>query len=147
MKKDNDNTWLGFFKKILKFTGFSVIAVIVVIIIVIVWVLYNERNEEKIGTTYLKCEKNYLAFDDRYIYSQWDGLENDWEISLDITKKNKRVVEAEFKFEDGKGMYVIDRINGTIELKDSTKDKTLFKRNCIKIQKTDLPESKEEPKF
>ena len=82
-----------------------------------------------------------------YIRSNWDGLEKDWEVSLDVTKINKRVVEAKFKFDGGEGQYTIDRINGTMELKNLTEDKILATRNCIKIKKTDLPNSKETPKF
>ncbi|WP_440915725.1 hypothetical protein [Candidatus Pelagibacter sp.] len=147
MKKEKNDTWLGFFKKTLKVTGFIIVALILVVVAIIGWVIYNERNAERIGTIYLKCENNLLAFDDRKIYSNWDGLEKNWEVSLDITEKNKRIVEAKFKFDGGEGLYTIDRINGTIELKNLTKNEILTKKNCIKIKKSDLPESKETPKF
>lgn len=144
MKKD---TWLDFFKKTLKVTGYTTIAIIIFVVGLFAWVFYAERDTERIGTTYLKCGKKYIAFDDLRIYSQWDGLEEDWEVDINITKKNKRVVEAKFNFDDGKGIYIIDRIKGTMELKDLTNDKTLVTRTCKKISKSDLPESKEEPKF
>jgi len=147
MKKDNNNTWLGFFKKILKYTGFSIIAVIAIIVIIFGWLFYSERNVEKIGTIYLKCEDNFLAFDSNKIYANWDGLEQNWGVSLDITEKNKRIVEAKFNFKDGEATYTIDRIKGTIELKNLTKDEILTKQDCMKINKKDLPESTVTPKF
>ena len=147
MSKKSDDTWLGFFKKTLKITGYTVIAIVVLITGSIGWFLYTQDDDDTFKTTYLKCEKNYLAFDHNYIYSQWDGLEEDWKIDIDITKKNKRVVEAEFNFKDGKGIYIIDRIKGTMELKNLTENKTLVKKTCERIVKSDLPESKEEPKF
>ena len=36
---------------------------------------------------------------------------------------------------------------GTTELKNLTENKTLVKKTCERIVKSDLPESKEEPKF
>ena len=148
MKKDKKETWLDFFKKALKVTSLTLVAILVLIISSVIWVTYQDRKAvDAIGTVYLNCEGRFIAFNDIYLRSQWDGLENDWEVSLDITKKNKRVVEAKFRFEDGEGLYTIDRINGHIELKDLTNNKILAKRDCIKIEKTELPASKEVPKF
>ena len=154
MKKEKNDTWLGFFKKTLKVTGLTIVGITIIFIGIVIWLIYNEKNYSKgptksdlIGTVYLNCENKFIAFNDIYMRSQWDGLEKDWEISLDITKINKRVVEAKFNFDGGEGIYTIDRINGTIELKNLTEDKILAKRNCIKIEKTDLPDSKETPKF
>ena len=84
------------------------------------WVLYSERGKERIGNTYLNCENKFIVFDDVYLFSLWNGLEEDWEVSLDITIINKRVVETKFNFDGGEGLYTINRINGTIELKNLT---------------------------
>jgi hypothetical protein len=79
--------------------------------------------------------------------SKWDGLENKWNVSLDTTKINKSVVEAEFFAKNEKYIYIIDRINATIELKNLTTKESLGKRKCVKIKKKDLPKSKVTPKF
>jgi len=143
MKKTNDKTWLSFFKKTLKvFT-----LLLLVVVIIFVYIIYSEKDND--GKTYLNCEeKFFLAFDTRSVYSTWDGLEKKWKVNLDITKINKKVIEAEFEFQDGKGIYIIDRVKGTIELKNLTKMESLVTRkNCKKIKKSDLPKSKISPKF
>ena len=80
-------------------------------------------------------------------------MEKNWKISLDVTKKNKSVVEAEFTYGSNTpqgettGIYIIDRINGTIELKNLSDNKSLALRKCKKIKKSQLPKSKVNPKF
>tara|TARA_R110002020_G_scaffold109727_2_gene253814 strand:+ start:7 stop:453 length:447 start_codon:yes stop_codon:yes gene_type:complete len=148
MKKDNNDTWLAFFKRTLKISGIILICIIVIIGLLIGWFLFKEKDTlDNKGITYLNCEDHFLSFTDYKINSSWDGLENKWNVSLDTTKINKSVVEAEFDFKDGKGIYIIDRINATIELKNLTTKESLAKRKCIKIKKKDLPKSEVTPKF
>ena len=148
MKKNNNDTWLAFFKRTLKISGIILICVIVIIGILIGWFLFKEKDSlVNKGTTYLNCEKKLVAFTNYSMLSQWDALEEEWELSLDVSKINKSVVEAEFDFKDGKGIYIIDRINATIELKNLTTKESLAKRKCVKINKKDLPKSKVTPKF
>ena len=151
MKKNNE-TWLSFFKKTLKVTGITILVLVLGTISIIGFMIYNYEERDP-WTTYLNCEERYLAFDKYNVYSQWDGLEKKFNINLDVTKINKSVVEAEFLHGsdtaegEKKAMYKIDRIEGTIELKSITDNKTLVKRNCKKIKKNQLPKAKISPKF
>ena len=152
MMKKNNETWLSFFKKTLKVTGITILVLVLGTISIIGFMIYNyEENNQ--WTTYLNCEDRYIAFDKYNMYSQWDGLEKNWKISLDVTKKNKSVVEAEFTYGSNTpqgettGIYIIDRINGTIELKNLSDNKSLALRKCKKIKKSQLPKSKVNPKF
>ena len=93
MKKEKNDTWLSFFKKTLKITGLTIVAIVIIIIGIVIWLINNEKNSSKdptkfdlIGTVYLNCENKFVAFNDIYIRSNWDGLEKDWEVSLDVTK-------------------------------------------------------------
>jgi hypothetical protein len=148
MKKNNNDTWLAFFKRTLKITGIILICIIVIIGLLIGWFLFKEKDIlDNKGTTYLNCENHFLSFTDYSMSSKWDGLENKWNVSLDTTKINKSVVEAEFFSKNGKFIYIIDRINATIELKNLTTKESLGKRKCVKINKKDLPKSKVTPKF
>ena len=148
MKKNNNDTWLAFFKRTLKISGIILICIIVIIGLLIGWFLFKEKDIlDNKGTTYLNCEKKLLAFTNYSMRSQWDALEEEWELSLDVSKINKSVVEAEFDVKNGKFIYIIDRINATIELKNLTTKESLAKRKCVKINKKDLPKSKVTPKF
>ena len=148
MKKNNNDTWLGFFKRTLKISGIILICIIVLIGVLIGWFIYNEKDDlDSRGITYLNCENRFVSFTNYTVNSSWDGLEKKWGVSLDITKINKSVVEAKFDTKDSKLIYIIDRINATMELKDLTNDKSLIKRDCFKIKKKDLPESEVTPKF
>ncbi len=148
MKKDKNDTWLAFFKRTLKISGIILICIIVIIGLLIGWFLFKEKDIlDNKDTTYLNCEKKLLAFTKYSMRSQWDALEEEWELSLDVSKINKSVVEAEFDAKNGKFIYIIDRINATIELKNLTTKESLAKRKCVKINKKDLPKSKVTPKF
>ncbi len=148
MKKNNNDTWLAFFKRTLKISGIILICIIVIIGLLIGWFLFKEKDIlDNKDTTYLNCEKKLLAFTKYSMRSQWDALEEEWELSLDVSKINKSVVEAEFDAKNGKFIYIIDRINATIELKNLTTKESLAKRKCVKINKKDLPKSKVTPKF
>ncbi len=148
MKKNNNDTWLAFFKRTLKISGIILICIIVIIGLLIGWFLFKEKDSlVNKGTTYLNCEKKLVAFTNYSMLSQWDALEEEWELSLDVSKINKSVVEAEFDAKNGKFIYIIDRINATIELKNLTTKESLAKRKCVKINKKDLPKSKVTPKF
>ena len=96
MKKNNE-TWLSFFKKTLKVTGFSILILISGTIIIISFIIYNSEEYDG-GKTHLNCEDRYLAFNNYIMHSQWNSLEEAWEVTLDITKINKSVVEVEFPY-------------------------------------------------
>ena len=145
MKKNNNETWLGFFKKTLKVSALIILIVIGVVVAVISYGVYSKSDND--GKTYLNCEDQYLAFNRLIIYYNWDGLEKKWNIKLDVTKYNKSIVEAKINLSDGKGVFAIDRIKGTWEVKSITKDVVLTKENCKVIKKSDLPKSKVTPKF
>ncbi len=148
MKKNNNDTWLAFFKRTLKISGIILICIIVIIGLLIGWFLFKEKDIlDNKDTTYLNCEKKLLAFTKYSMRSQWDALEEEWELSLDVSKINKSVVEAEFDAKNGKFIYIIDRINATIELKNITTKDSLANRHSVKINKKDLPKSKVTPKF
>ena len=147
MKNNNNDTWLAFFKRTLKVSGYIILGLFVLVGALIGWVIYNQSNLNGDTVTYLNCEERYVAFTDYKIRSNWDGLEEAWGVDLKVTKINKSKVEAKFNFNDGEGIYIIDRIKGTIELKNLTTNETLVKRKCSKIKKKDLPKSKVTPKF
>lgn len=74
-------------------------------------------------------------------------MEEEFDVDLKVTKINKSEIEAKFSFDEGVGIYIIDRIKGTMELKNFNTNESLVKRNCLQIKKKDLPKSTVTPKF
>ena len=161
MKKQNNDTWLGFFKKTLKVTGIAILTLIIVIGISIFYLLKKEIKYVD-PKTYLKCEKQgYYAFTIQNnssskgtIYHIWDDVELKFLDELDIVKVNKSIIKSsKINVVDNEGgpdidsHFIFDRIGGTLALVSVDETKTFFEYKCQKITIKDLPKKNIKQKF
>ncbi len=169
MKKQNNDTWLGFFKKTLKISTYLLLGFISIIFVVI---YFTEFKPDQV--TYLSCkdmdtnETNYRAFNQKKLYQDWDSLNQKFERSYPIIKINKKIIKARgyaYSFSDGGSLKVsslkmpeakyvfeiiweLDRETGlTKTYFTNKKGKILDNMECQKIKKKNLPIKKIDQKF
>ena len=166
MKKKND-TWLGFFKKTLKISGF----ILIIIILALIFLFYKMVNHD--DKTYLICkdedtkETSYRAFNKYRMFSDWDPLNEKFERSFDIIEINKKLIKARaYAYADGnieslslsnnvpKAEFVyeliweLDRETGRLKAYFSERSDAVDEdRVCNKISKNKLPITKVKQKF
>lgn len=153
MKQQTD-TWLGFFKKILKITGIIGLLLILGIAGFIIYWITNPTGD---GRTYLKCNKTYYAFTESeyynsgWLYFIWDSVEQKFKSSTKIKKIDKQTISVEIDLEDTEpdkpAIMTFDRVKGTMEFKKSDTSETLFEYNCQKITRKLLPKKEIKQKF
>ena len=167
MKKDNNNTWLGFFKKTLKISGF----ILVISIIGIGIFIYKGATYD--SNTYISCKEDgndkpaYYAFNEYRLLSGWDSLNEKFENNYKIIEFNKEIIKAVFYFAqttnntelkvyDKKPSNVISILEGYMSFNRETgkynlsfEDRGMVgnEEDCIKINKSDLPVKELNQKF
>jgi len=166
MKKQN-NTWLDFFKKTLKISGF----ILLILAILIGYLIYRGATHD--SKTYLSCvndetKNSYnIAFNDYRLFRDWDPLNEKFEQSFDIIEINKKFIKARSYAEpntDKSGMslsntkntatlgyeviWELDRETGKIQAYFSDYGGEINADGlCKKINKKDLPITKVDQKF
>ncbi len=165
--KNKSDTWLGFFKKTLKVSGF----ILLIILLIIIFLFYKMATHD--GKTYLICKDedteqiSYRAFNDYRMFSDWDPLNEEFKMSFDIIEINKKLIKSRaYAYSDGsteslslsndtpKAKYVyeliweLNRETGRLKAYFSERSDAVDQdRVCNKISKNKLPITKVKQKF